>query len=81
MATPHIANVASAFRYYNGLNQQRGNTIQIHAQLSPMTMENEYAITEWDANQAKQVLVARCSTLEELISLLKLTQADHPFLT
>jgi len=70
-----------ALRFYNGLNQQKGNTLQLHKQLSPTTMEDEYAITDWDADQAKQVLVARGLTLEELISLLKLTQADHPLLT
>jgi hypothetical protein len=80
MATSHIANVEAAFRFYNGLNQRNGRTLQIHAQLNPMIMENEYAITDWDANQAKLVLVAGGLTLEGLISLLKLTQADHPLL-
>lgn len=81
MATTSLQGMDRALRFYNGFNQQNGKTLQLHRQLSPITMEDEYAITDWDADQAKQVLVARGLTLEELISLLKLIQADHPLIT
>ena len=80
MATSRERGMENALRYYNQLNQNNGYTIQLHTQLSPMTMEQEYAITDWDEDNVIRVIVANHLTLEELIPLVKLMQPDHPLI-
>lgn len=81
MATSNVQDIEKAFSYYNQLNIKNGYKLQLHCQVSPMTMENEYAVSEWDADQKRWGLVATHLTIEELIPLVKMMQPDHPLIT